>query len=69
LSNLEEQPQFSGERAMPKNRKSNKESKKKPLMTMKEKREAKKSKNEDNVFLVNENTARRPKTASGTNRP
>jgi hypothetical protein len=54
---------------MPKNRKSNKESKKKPLMTMKEKREAKKSKNEDNVFLVNENTARRPKTASGTNRP
>jgi hypothetical protein len=54
---------------MPKNRKSNKEAKKKPLMTMKEKRTAKKSKNEENVFLVNENTARRPKTVSGTNRP
>jgi hypothetical protein len=69
LSNLEEQQQFSGERAMPKNRKSNKEAKKKPLMTMKEKRAAKKSKNEENVFLVNENTARRSKTVSGTNRP
>lgn len=54
---------------MPKNRKSNKEAKKKPLMTMKEKRAAKKSKNEENVFLVNENTARRSKTVSGTNRP
>lgn len=69
MSNLEEQPQFSGESLMPKNRKSNKEAKKKPLMTMKEKRTAKKSKNEENVFLVKENTARRSKTVSGTNRP
>ena len=54
---------------MPKNRKSNKEAKKKPIMTMKEKRAAKKSKNEEVVFLINDNTARRPKTASGTKRP
>jgi hypothetical protein len=54
---------------MPKNRKSNKEAKKKPLMTMKEKRVAKKSKGEENVFLVNDNTARRQKTAAGTKRP
>jgi hypothetical protein len=54
---------------MPKNRKSNKEAKKKPLMTMKEKRAAKKSKNEENVFLITDNTARRPKTVAGTKRP
>jgi hypothetical protein len=52
---------------MPKNRKSNKEEKKKPIMTLKEKRAAKKSKDTENIFLVNDNTARsRSKTASGT---
>jgi len=54
---------------MPKNRKSNKEAKKKPILTMKEKRAAKKSKNEEIVFLVNDKTAGRSKTVSGTNRP
>jgi len=54
---------------MPKNRKSNKEPKKKPLMTMKEKRAAKNSKNADNVFLLNDNVARgKSKTVSGTKR-
>ena len=53
---------------MSKNRKSNKEDKKKPIMTMKEKRAAKKSKAEENVFLVNDNSPRRAKTRSGTKR-
>ena len=51
---------------MSKNRKSTKEGKKKPIMTMKEKRAAKKSKGEENVFLVNDNSPRKAKTASGT---
>jgi hypothetical protein len=52
---------------MSKNRKSNKEEKKKPLMTLKEKRAAKNSKEDENIFLVNDNTARtRSKTVSGT---
>jgi hypothetical protein len=38
---------------MSKNRQSNKEAKKKPIMTMKEKRAAKKSKKESSTFLGN----------------
>lgn len=53
---------------MSKNRKSNKEGKKKPIMTMKEKRAAKKSKGEENVFLVNDDSPHRAKTVSGTKR-
>jgi hypothetical protein len=53
---------------MSKNRKSTKEGKKKPVMTMKEKRAAKKSKGEDNVFLVNDNAPRKAKTDPGTKR-
>jgi len=53
---------------MSKNRKSNKEGKRKPIMTLKEKRAAKKSKGEENVFLVNDNSPRRAKTVSGTKR-
>ena len=54
---------------MPKNRKSNKEAKKKPLMTMKEKRAAKNNNNADNIFLANDDVARsRAKTVSGTKR-
>ena len=52
---------------MSKNRKSNKEGKKKPIMTLKEKRAAKKSKSEENAFLVNDNSPRKSKTVSGTN--
>ena len=54
---------------MPKNRKSNKEAKKKPILTMKEKRAAKKSKNDEIVFLFNDKTARRTKAVPGTKRP
>jgi hypothetical protein len=53
---------------MSKNRKSNKEDKKKPIMTKKEKRAAKKSKGEENVFLVNDNSPRRAKTRPGAKR-
>lgn len=45
---------------MPKARKSNKESKKEPAMTMKEKRAAKKSKGETRSLLSGEGAARRP---------
>lgn len=42
---------------MPKNRKSNKESKKKPVKTMKEKRAAKKVKNGEGASLFNSTAA------------
>lgn len=45
---------------MPKNRKSNREAKKKPALTMKEKRAVRKAKDSESVFLVNERTTRRP---------
>jgi len=45
---------------MPKARKSNREAKKEPAMTMKEKRAAKKSKGEMNNLLGGEGAARRP---------
>lgn len=41
---------------MSKEKKGNKENKKKPLMTPKEKKAAKKSKNESKVFLANDKT-------------
>ncbi|MGR8947209.1 MAG: hypothetical protein ACU84Q_04125 [Gammaproteobacteria bacterium] len=39
---------------MPKNRKSNREDKKKPASTMKEKREVKKAKKDTSVFSIND---------------
>jgi len=45
---------------MPKARKSNKEAKKEPAMTMKEKRAAKKSKSEANALLGGVDGVRRP---------
>ena len=44
---------------MPKNRNSNKESKKKPVMTMKEKRAAKKDKNGERTSLLDDRTTTR----------
>jgi len=41
---------------MSKNRHSNKEAKKKPTMTLQERRAAKKSKKESKTFLVNDRT-------------
>jgi len=43
---------------MAKNRKSNKEAKKQPMMTMKEKKAARKSKKEGKVFLGNDSASR-----------
>jgi hypothetical protein len=54
---------------MAKNRKSNKEAKKKPALTLMEKRAAKKNKDQDNIFLVNDSNARKSKTDTGTKRP
>ena len=45
---------------MPKNRKSNREAKKEPALTMKEKRSAKKAKQSESTFSVNPTTARKP---------
>lgn len=42
---------------MPKNRNSNKESKKKPVRTMKEKRASKKAKNGERALLLNDRIA------------
>ena len=53
---------------MPKNRKSNKEAKKKPVLTLMEKRAAKKSKEEGTDFLISENSPHGPKPVSGNKR-
>ena len=45
---------------MSKERKSNREAKKKPVLTMKEKRSAKKAKQGEGTFSINPATARRP---------
>lgn len=45
---------------MPKNRKSNREAKKKPALTMKEKRAVRKARDGESVFSINERTTRRP---------
>ncbi|MGR9088952.1 MAG: hypothetical protein ACU85U_00060 [Gammaproteobacteria bacterium] len=47
---------------MSKERKSNREVKKKPLLTMKEKRTAKKAKEGENTFSINAPINRRPAT-------
>lgn len=54
---------------MPKARKSNKEVKKKPAKTMKEKRAAKKSKGEEVNLMGNDGRARKPNTVADTRRP
>ncbi len=54
---------------MTKERKSNREAKKSPVLTMKEKKAAKKSKKEGKAFLAKDNATRRPAPASGTGRP
>ena len=54
---------------MPKSRKSNKEAKKQPAMTMKEKRAAKKSKAEEKNVMGSESAARRPINVSAAKRP
>lgn len=54
---------------MSKDRKSNKEAKKKPTMTMKEKRAAKKTKGDESIFLGKDNAMRRPTAVSGTKGP
>lgn len=53
---------------MTKARKSNKESKKRPILTMKEKRAAKKSKKETEVLLGNDNVVRSRTPISGIKR-
>lgn len=53
---------------MSKNRKSNKEAKKKPVLTLKEKRAAKKSKNEEVVFLVTDKSGQGTKPTAGSKR-
>ena len=53
---------------MPKNRNSNREPRKRPAMTMMEKRAVKKSKNSAKGILVDDNATRRPFTGSGTRR-
>ena len=45
---------------MPKNRKSNREAKKKPALTMKEKRAVKKAKDSESAFSINERIPRKP---------
>lgn len=54
---------------MPKTRKSSKEAKKKPIMTMKEKRAVRKSKKEAKLVLDNDNAMRSATTVSGIRRP
>ncbi len=53
---------------MPKARKSNREAKKEPSLTLKEKRAAKKAKTEEKVLLGSDNAARKPMSISGTKR-
>jgi hypothetical protein len=58
-----------GDFAMPKARKSNKEVKKKPAKTMKEKRAAKKSKGEEVNLMGADGKARKPNSVADTRRP